>query len=139
MKKEFKKEMEDLENAEKQIMRTLRIVRNQMNELKTSNILPKLKKKFEGKCFKFNNSYGRDSAPWWLYIRVRKITNADFCDTIELQITSHGEAILKKKAMRTLSMYDDFKDYTPIPLSEFKRALKKQTDWMLAHTKKDSL
>jgi len=36
--------------------------------------LPAFKKKYEGKCFKYLNSYGGNKESWWMYIRFDEIT-----------------------------------------------------------------
>lgn len=49
---------------------------------------PAIRKKYEGKCFKYQNRYSTDDS-WWLYFKVLEIKPEDVYDTNGNGVTSH--------------------------------------------------
>ena len=103
---------------------------NEAEALEIKGVLPRLRKKFEGKCFKFHNSYGGDSVNWWLYVRITEVTTGDYCKAIKAEISSRGEFKLVKTEYNTLRMFKEFSDYTPISISEYRAAINRQIKWL---------
>lgn len=59
-------------------------LRDQLDDLQNKQLLPVLKKKFEGKYFKYRNSYSSDNR-WYLYSYCKSaLSTAEFlCETFE--------------------------------------------------------
>jgi len=66
-------------------------IKNKIETIETNKILPELKKKYEGKYFKFKNSYGSDTEEsWFIYQRVEKVNDADICHITSIQDDKKG-------------------------------------------------
>lgn len=100
-------------------------------------LLPEHRKKTVGQCFKYKNSYGGDSKPWFLYVKIVDVTSINFFNdeepvfrVLQIQECSCGRIEI------------DFKDhsyvrrgeYIPISKTEFeknsKRILKKAIKYL---------
>lgn len=95
--------MNNLKELEKQRVEIM----NKMSEIQDSReaeLIPLYTKKFVGKCYKYKNSYGRDSKSWWLYAKITKVNSVNFrndeepmFDTIQIQKTSNNEISIEAK------------------------------------------
>lgn len=69
-------QLEGLKRVEARATNDLRTLRSQIEKLEDAELLPTLRKKYEGKYFKFRNSRGLDS--WLLYVYCRKVMRSRF-------------------------------------------------------------
>jgi len=61
--------MENLKKLEAELKENFKKgfeIRNKIDKLKTSEVLPKIKEQYEGRFWKFENSTGSENK-WWLY------------------------------------------------------------------------
>ena len=77
-------EVEKLRELELKKISELRKIQNKLRDAEERIELPELKKKFEGKYFKYRNSYGGDSS-WWLFAYCKEVKGVYHyvCDTFE--------------------------------------------------------
>lgn len=65
--------IEQLQTRMKEISDEQLKIRRKINKINFSKKFPHLKSKYEGKFFKYFNSYGDKSDSWWMYIHCLKI------------------------------------------------------------------
>ena len=56
-------------------------IRNKINsvtEAREKELLPKYRKEWIGKCFKYRNSCSGDKPKWWLYVRILDVESVNF-------------------------------------------------------------
>lgn len=88
--------IKQLEAQEKKQLKELIATRRTISQLKNAKTLPLLKKKYEGKYFKYRNSYGSDEE-WWLYTYcIEVLANSSF-KVISFQKTSLGKIEIEEK------------------------------------------
>lgn len=104
-------------------------IRNEISNIqdeREKELLPKYRKQFVGKCFKYRNSYGGDRPKWWLYIKILDVNSVNFCnneepvfDTLRVEKCSDGGIHIKK------SEYDYVRsdDHIAISAKEFNKAM----------------
>lgn len=82
---------------------------DEVNRLKNIELLPELKKQYEGKCFKERNSYGcgSDTPDWFIYYFVKKVTSERSCEALSLQIDGNGKVDLENDRHLPLSMCEN--------------------------------
>jgi hypothetical protein len=68
-------------------------LREQVFEMKFQRELPKLKKKYLGKYFKYKNSFGTSNKGWWLYFFVKGIEDTFYAKgcSFETDIDGHSQ------------------------------------------------
>lgn len=101
--------MEALKNAEKELALKKAEYYKQVDvvdQLKNTELLPKLKKEYEGKCFKERNSYGcgSDTPDWFIYYFVKKVKSERSCEALSMQIDGNGKVDLENDRHLPLSM-----------------------------------
>lgn len=64
--------LEYLENLLKSKAKEFYSLRDKVERVRTKEVLPSLKKKYEGRYFKYRNSSGGDNQ-WWLYSKCIKV------------------------------------------------------------------
>lgn len=94
--------------------------REKMQKKMLREQLPALRKKYEGKCFKFRDSYG-SGEEWWLYYRVLKVRDLRYCACVSFQSTSLSVLEVNKNNILPLGMLDDA---IPITRHEYNTALR---------------
>ena len=75
----------------------LRKLYKDISERETKVFLPKLKKRFEGKYFRFRNYYSEPDKGWWLYYRIVKVVEHDRAKALSFQRDIHGEKTFSPK------------------------------------------
>lgn len=76
----------------------LRRVRNDIEDIQLNTELPKLKKKYEGKYFKYDNGTSHTER-WWLYVHVKKVLNGNGnMDAFHFQTTNDGRLIAQRES-----------------------------------------
>ncbi len=96
------------------------------NEQKAEVYRPALRK-YLGKCFKYQNSYGGDSKKWWLYARVTAFDeDALSFGTLEFQRSSENIIEIKQYTHANYDGRNHFGSYSGwIPISESEYRLAK--------------
>jgi len=84
---EYKKKLNHLRGG-------YRAVEEKIEAMEEGLHLPGIKKKYEGKYFRYRNAYNSDDT-WWLYYRVKKVTSTMNCIVDTFQTDSYGEAKIK--------------------------------------------
>lgn len=91
-------------------------------------LIPVYRKEFVGKCFKYRNSYGSDSKPWWLYIKIIDVDSVNFYNgeepcfrTIQIQMPRSGHIEIDTRERG----YVRAGEYVPIKNTEFNRNARK--------------
>lgn len=80
--------------------------RHLVDDLKTEQLIPELKKEYEGKCFKEVNSYGcgSDKGDWFIYYFVKKVTSDRSCEAVTVQLEPYGTLELHNERHLPISM-----------------------------------
>jgi len=79
MKKETKLLLAKLEKRQQKQHHILGNIRHQIEEIKEKELLPDLKRKYEGKYWKYNNGYNNEER-WWIYSYCIEVKGEhDFC------------------------------------------------------------
>jgi len=109
----------------KKIDRQLKLLRKESykeQERIAKILIPKFKKDYIGRCYKYENSYGSssDCKPWNLYIKITDVTNISFFDTdkptfelecFQFQLTSDDRfEVEMKKHMYGYSLDSSYKE-----------------------------
>lgn len=71
--------LRELKKSEKTLRASLNKIHDQIDAEEDRRALPKLKKQYEGKFFKFMNSCGSDSEKWPVYSFCRRVISKDKC------------------------------------------------------------
>ncbi len=116
----------------------LRQKQERIRKKEEKELIPKFKKKWIGRCFKYRNSYGGDRKKWWLYSMITDVTNINFCRTpaepylevISFQKCSMGEFRIKVKEFNC-----DMNSHIEIKPSEFNIEYKKMLKELTLLTK----
>lgn len=66
--------LEELNKQKAKILEDLRNVNGRIEELELQEQLPALKKQYEGRYFKYQNSYSSERK-WWMYVRCVKVVD----------------------------------------------------------------
>lgn len=109
---------EQLTTKEKERVQIL----NKIDKAERTELEPELKKRFEGKFFKYRNSYG-SGGKWWLYAHCTAVKHP-FIISNTFQICTYGNADFKvgdKSSMRHFQN-DGYKQITK---AEYKKAFTK--------------
>lgn len=67
-----------LEAESARLYKQIAVVNSKIEKLGLKNELPKLKKQYEGKYFRYDNGTGRDCR-WWLYSFCKQVINVNDC------------------------------------------------------------
>lgn len=78
--------------------------RNLVSELISKQELPNVIDRYEGKYFKFRNSYSSPDKGWWLYMYVKKVTGIRYLTAIQVEKDSHGAVKLSIEEHLPISM-----------------------------------
>lgn len=73
MKNETKLLIAELEIKQAKQQKALTATRYKIEDIKDKELLPDLKKKYEGKYWKYRNSAGGDTDKWWLYSYCKEV------------------------------------------------------------------
>ena len=79
----------------------LRKIQWKLQDINANEYLPKLKRKFEGKYFKYRNSYScpeGEKDRWWLYIRVDKVKCEYNFECLTFQIDKDGKMFIERES-----------------------------------------
>lgn len=97
--------------------------RNRLSEkiqdIEDSKVIPELKIKYEGKFWKYRNSYSSDNQ-WWLYSYCKKVNGVNSANFQTFQTDSYGKVEFETKTDTGLSLCQQ--EITKI---EFNTALRK--------------
>lgn len=108
-------------------------IRNEFQEEQTRRALPKLKKQYEGKYFKYQNTTGEEK--WWLYSYCHKVISQNYAmsDSFEITPYEHEFHVESKTGLHLFQI--------EIPHHEYKMALLlfiSKAKLMLLHTQDNS-
>jgi len=81
----------ELKQEEIKAKHALMRIRSKILNLEEKNLTPALIKKYEGKYFKFRNSYGGDRKKWWMYVKCMKVKSRDEITSFAFQKDIYGE------------------------------------------------
>lgn len=73
--KKKKTKLDTLKSDLVKVEKTYRSLQNAVEKEETRLKLPALKKQYEGKFWKYENSFGGDSEKWWYYSFCKKVIN----------------------------------------------------------------
>lgn len=73
MKEDKEKTLKDLEKELEKELKKVQEIKQKISELEKDIELPELKEKYEGKFFKYLNSYGDINQEWWIYVHCKEI------------------------------------------------------------------
>lgn len=99
------KTIKQLEAEEKKIRKQLREIESQIEKRSLENELPKLRKKYEGKYWKYDN--GTDSENrWWLYSYCKKVIDSSegLFDSFESIKTEYNKEYVFKLDQKDTSL-----------------------------------
>lgn len=97
----------ELEAQAKKLRKQLRIIVNTLDARKTKRELPKLKAKYEGKYFKYRNSYScpqSESDYWFIYFKVLKVGNERSITALRFEIDNSSKIEIEIKEVYTSSL-----------------------------------
>lgn len=80
--------MKELKQQQKKLQKEMNAIEEKISSEIRAKHYPKLKKQYEGKCFKISNGYN-DKERWWLFVKVTSIKPDDVYDTRGNGVTSH--------------------------------------------------
>lgn len=113
------KELEELEHRLKILYEQRDSMMERIEQLKSDKELPGLKKKYEGKYFKFNNGYNSQER-WWLYVHVREIKSRGHFLVSRFETTTDGKSEFGTQIEYSTSLFQ-----VPITKFQYAVALKK--------------
>lgn len=117
----------ELTAKEKKLSIALRNVRHAIEDIQTETELPKLRKKYEGKHFKYDNG-SSNTERWWLYVHVKKVLDGtgNF-EAFHFQTTSDGRMIaqLEDSCGEYLAQKAITKKEYNVAWKKFKKAINK--------------
>ncbi len=90
----------ELKQEEIKAKHALMRIRSKILNLEEKNLTPALIKKYEGKYFKFRNSYSLPKSErdkWWVYSKVLKVKSRDEITSFAFQKDIYGEITTSKK------------------------------------------
>lgn len=73
-----KTSLTELKRRHKKAEKTERALRQQIEDAQEKKLLPAAIKKYEGRFFKYMDSYGSDSERWPIYYHCRKVTEVHY-------------------------------------------------------------
>jgi|SRR5215217_2339623 len=79
-------------------------LKEELDAVNTQVELPTLKEKYEGKYFKYLNSYGGDRAKWWLYSKCTNVEGTFHATISSFQVDCDGKAEFKIDDFSPISM-----------------------------------
>lgn len=100
-----------------------RIYKKEQKEL-----IPKFKKQWIGRCFKYRNSYGGNRKNWWLYSIITGVTDVNFCRTPAspyLEVISFQKCEMGEFRIKVKEFSYDMNGHIEIKPSEFNIEYKK--------------
>lgn len=106
----------------------LRQKQNRIHKQEEKELIPKFKKQWIGRCFKYRNSYGGDQKKWWLYSMVTDITGVNFCRTPaspHLNVISFQKCSMEEFRIKVKEFNYDMDSHIEIKPSEFNIEYKK--------------
>lgn len=114
--------------SEKALRSQLETARAALNEIDKARRV-KENASLVGKCFKFENSFGCDRPPWWLYVKI--IAGGDYWPTaLSFENRSDGTFEVKKR-----EAFSGVEHYTEITSLEFDEAKAEFTEKLLLSLK----
>lgn len=112
------KELATLENQLRSIYQQRENLEERIEQLKSDKELPGLKKKYEGKYFRYNNGYNATDR-WWLYVHVREVKARGHFLVSRFETTTDG-----KSEFGTMMEYSTSLMQSPITKRQYEKALK---------------
>ena len=119
-----------VENLDKEIIK-LRQKQERVRKNQKKELIPKFKKEWIGKCFKYRNSYGGSRPSWWLYAIIIDIPDVNFYrtpaepyfHTVSFQKCCNGNFTIKEDDLQC--NMNKWKEITPSQFNiEYKKILK---------------
>jgi hypothetical protein len=99
------KTIQELDIQKQKAEKRLRQIKNAIDDLEQAQILPEMRKKYEGKYFKYENRYDSKES-WWMYFYVSSVKTRWRVKGIEFQKTCTGEITVSVKDNLCLSLLD---------------------------------
>lgn len=91
-------ELNELRKREKEALNLLNQVRKRIDKLESADKLPKAKAAYEGKYFKFLNSYSlpdNEQDFWYVYYAIKEVSSPDRFKGSRFQTDKHGEITIQ--------------------------------------------
>jgi hypothetical protein len=120
------KDLEKLQKEEAAAMKKLSAIRQDIGEIERTALLPEIKAKYEGKFYKYRNSFSLPKTEkdyWFMYVSVGKVENPYQFKGKTFQIDSDGIITFDAKNHVRPQFCQ-----TEITEAEYEAALKKLTD-----------
>jgi len=120
--------LKQLRTKLKTVNRMRNIVLNQIDDHKTKNELPKLKKQYQGKYFKYRNCYDSERT-WWLYSYVKEVVDMAGFNGFQFQTDTYDKIDIEFNNDQSFSSLrkEITKDEFMKALSKIKKELDKWT------------
>lgn len=80
--------MKELKQQQKKLQKEMNSIEGKISSEIRAKHYPKIKKQYEGKCFKISNGYNNEER-WWLFVKITSIKPDDVYDTGGNGVTSH--------------------------------------------------
>lgn len=90
----------ELKATVKNLQRKLNVARQHLQHHVTKRELPKLKKQYEGKFFKYRNNYScaeTESDYWFLYRKVMKVVDWRSVDVIQFEMDKYKKISIERQ------------------------------------------
>lgn len=98
MSKEIQKQLKQLKSQSEAIWKQRDKINSQIRKLELELELPKLKKQYEGKYFRFNNGYNSTDR-WGMYVKVIAVTGLNDVEIISIEKDSYGKIELHRETV----------------------------------------
>ncbi len=92
--------LQKLQEQEKKAQRKLLSIRHKMDEIKEKDVLPSVKKQYEGKYFKYRNSFSCPKAEkdyWYIYHHVTSVEHTSLFQCKSFQTDKDGKITIELK------------------------------------------
>lgn len=115
------KQSSELEKLEKELASVYQQrddIQEKIGKVKSDKELPGLKKKYEGKYFRYNNGYNSTDR-WWIYVHVRKVVARGHFEISRFETTTDGKSEFSTQTEYSTSIME-----SPITKHQYLAALK---------------
>lgn len=126
---DVQEELAALEEEFKKEKQKLMSIRHKIDDLKNNELLPDVKKRYEGKYFKCKNSYSLPEAEgdyWYVYYKVVNVNDVKMFEGVSFQTDTYGKVTVDANC----DIFDTLLQ-TPITEKEFMEAYQKVLDNLL--------
>ena len=97
------KTLKQLREEKATLQRKLVDLRDLISDIETDRELPKLRKKYVGKFFKFRNGYGGDDQ-WYMYLQIKNVNNTRRVEAYTFEVDSENTISIAPTAEHTFDI-----------------------------------